>query len=66
MKIKISELRKLIQQVIEEAAFEGSIQKVYRRSFARMIDKASTGGNKNTPPFTEKAPRPGKSGPAGD
>ena len=56
----------MIQQVIEETASEGNIQKVYRRSFARMIDKASTGGNKNTPPFTEKAPRPGKSGPAGE
>ena len=27
-----------------------------------MIAKASTGGNKNTPPFTKKAAKAGKSG----
>jgi hypothetical protein len=27
-----------------------------------MIKKASTGGNKNTPPFTKKAAKAGKSG----
>jgi len=66
MKLKISDLRNLISEIIKEAAKDGEIQKVYRRSFARMIDKASSGGNSNTPPFTEKAPRPGKSGPKGD
>ena len=66
MKLKISELRKMVRTVIAEAAKEGAIQKIYRRSFSRMIDKASKGGNKNTPPFTEKASKPGKSGPPGD
>jgi hypothetical protein len=66
MKIKLSELKKVVRRVVTEAAKDGDIQKIYRRSFARMIDKASTGGNKNTPPFTEPALRPGKSGPPGD
>jgi len=66
MKIKLSELKKVVRRVVTEAAKEGSLQKIYRRSFARMIDKASTGGNNNTPPFTERAPRPGDSGPPGD
>ena len=64
MKIKISEIKELVIQVIEEAAKEGSIQKVYRNSFKRMISKTRKGKNKNTPPFTKRAADPGKSGPA--
>jgi len=61
--VKINELRDLVREVIKEAAEEGHIQKIYRRSYARMIDKASSGGNKNTPPFTNKSSKPGQSGP---
>jgi len=63
MKIKRARLREIIQGVVKEAAKEGHIQKVYRKSFEDMIDTTSTGGNKNTPPFTKKAAKPGKSGP---
>jgi len=66
MKLKISELRKIVKEVIAEVAKEGTMQKVYRKSFARMIATVSTGGNKNTPPFTEKSSKPGKSGPPAD
>jgi predicted ATP-dependent protease len=65
MKIKKARLREIVQSVVQEAAKEGRIQKVYRSSYRKMIQKASTGGNKNTPPFTTKASKPGKSGPAG-
>tara|TARA_B100000131_G_C17865939_1_gene512134 strand:- start:250 stop:465 length:216 start_codon:yes stop_codon:yes gene_type:complete len=63
MKLKIAELRKMVREVIHEAAAEGKMQKYYRNTYARMIATASTGGNKNTPPFTEKAAGPSKSGP---
>jgi hypothetical protein len=62
MKIKMSELRQMIKEIIKEAAPEGKMQKIYRNSYKRMIKKASSGGNKNTPPFTKKAAKPGKSG----
>jgi len=62
VKIKISDLRTIVREMIKEAAAEGKMQKVYRNSYKRMIAKASTGGNKNTPPFTKKAAKPGKSG----
>jgi hypothetical protein len=65
MKIKKIRLREIVRRVIQEAAKEGHIQKVYRRSFAKMGKKVSSGGNKNTPPFTEKAPKIGKSAPPG-
>ena len=63
MKIKIDELKKMVRRVVKEAAVEGKMQKYYRKTFAKMIATASTGGNKNTPPFTKKAAGPGKSGP---
>jgi hypothetical protein len=63
--MKKERLKEIVRGVVEEAAKDGHIQKIYRRSFARMIAKISTGGNKNTPPFTKKAARPGKSGPTG-
>jgi hypothetical protein len=46
----------------QEAAKKRNIQDIYRKSYDRMIKKASTGGNKNTPPFTKKAAKTGKSG----
>ena len=66
MKIKKARLKEIVYGVVSEAAKEGYIQKIYRRSFANMIDKASSGGNKNTPPFTKKASKPGKSGPVNE
>jgi hypothetical protein len=63
MKIKRARLREIIKGVVKEAAKEGHIQKIYRKSYADMIKVASTGGNKNTPPFTKKASKPGKSAP---
>ena len=61
--MKLNELRDLVREVIKEAAAEGQIQKIYRRSYREMIKKTKSGGNKNTAPFTEKAPEGGKSGP---
>ena len=62
MKIKMSKLRQMIKEIIKEAAPEGKMQKIYRNSYKKMIKKASSGGNKNTPPFTKMAAKPGKSG----
>lgn len=62
MKIKLSRLTEIVREVVTEAAKQGKIQKIYRNSYKRMIKLASTGGNKNTPPFSKKAAGPGKSG----
>ena len=61
--MKLSELRNIVQEVIREAAEEGKIQKIYRRSFKAMIKKTKSGKNPNTAPFTEEAPEGGASGP---
>ena len=66
MKIKLERLRKIVRGVVTEAAKEGKFQKIARNSFSRMIAKVSTGGNQSSPPFTERAPKPGKSGPANE
>ena len=66
MKIKIEELRSLVQQVVKEAAKEGVFQKYAKSTFNKMIRTTSTGGNKNTPPFTKRSPKAGKSGPPGN
>ena len=66
MKIKIEELKNIVREVVTEAASEGKMQKYYRKTFAKMIATASTGGNKNTAPFTHRAPKVGKSAPPGD
>jgi hypothetical protein len=77
MKIKKKRLREIVRGVVKEAAKEGKMQKIYRKSFDDMIKKMSTAGNtlftqnapssagKNTPPFTKKAAKAGKSGPPG-
>ncbi len=65
MKVKKKRLKEIVRKVVSEAAKDGAIQKIYRRSFKTMIDKASMGGTNNTPPFTKRAARPGKSGPPG-
>mgnify|MGYP003148045935 CR=1 FL=1 len=62
MKITLSRLTEIVRGVVEEAAKQGKVQKIYRNSYNRMIKKASTGGNKNTPPYTKKAAKAGKSG----
>ena len=63
MKIKKIRLEELIRTALYEAAKEGHMQNIYKRSFTNMIKTVSTGGNKNTPPFTKKSSKPGKSGP---
>jgi len=63
MKIKRVRLREIVRSIVEEAAQDGQIQKIYRRSYANTIKMISKGGNKNTPPFTKKSSKPGKSGP---
>tara|TARA_R100000353_G_scaffold136023_1_gene96559 strand:- start:168 stop:368 length:201 start_codon:yes stop_codon:yes gene_type:complete len=62
MKITLARLTEIVRGVVEEAAKQGSVQKIYRKSYDKMIKTASTGGNKNTPPFTKKAAKSGKSG----
>ena len=62
MKITIPVLREIVKRALKEAAAQGVRQKGYRKSYDKMIAKARTGGNKNTPPFTKKAAGTGKSG----
>ena len=66
MKMKRKRLREIVRGIVTEAAKEGKFQRIARNSFSRMIAKASTGGTQSSPPFTEKAPKPGKSGPANE
>ena len=61
--MNLSELRDFIKEVIKEAAEEGKMQKIYRRSFKDMIKKTKSGKNPNTAPFTEEASDGGASGP---
>ena len=65
MKIKLERLREIVRGVVLEAAAEGTFQGYAKGSFASMIKLISTGGNKNTQPYTQKSPPPGKSGPPG-
>lgn len=65
MKIKLERLREIVREAINEAAAQGEFQKYARGTFSNMIKKISSGGNKNTPPFSEKSPRAGKSAPPG-
>ena len=61
--MKRSRLAEIVRKVVTEAAAEGKFQKYAKGSYASMIKLASTGGNKNTPPFDSKPAGPGKSGP---
>ena len=63
--MKRSRLEEIVRKVVTEAASEGKFQNYAKGTFASMIKLASTGGNKNTPPFTKKAAKAGKSGPPG-
>ena len=62
MKLTISRLREVIRRSIKEAAAQGKIQGIYQRKMKKRIATASTGGNENTPPYTKKAAKAGKSG----
>ena len=62
MKIKRKRLREIVTSVVQEAAKEGVIQKVYKKSYNNMIKKMSTAGNTL---FTQNAAKAGKSGPPG-
>jgi hypothetical protein len=62
MKIKLSRLTEIVREVVKEAAAQGKMQRIYKRKMKKRIATASTGGNKNTPPFTKKAATAGKSG----
>ena len=66
MKIKIEDLRNLVRQVVQEAAKEGAFQKYAKSTYNKMIGKVSTGGKDNTPPFTKRASKAGKSAPPGE
>jgi hypothetical protein len=66
VKIKIEDLRNLVRQVVQEAAKEGAFQKYAKSTYNKMIGKVSTGGNNNTPPFTKRASKAGKSAPPGE
>tara|TARA_R110000744_G_scaffold262747_1_gene377307 strand:- start:275 stop:475 length:201 start_codon:yes stop_codon:yes gene_type:complete len=62
MKITLSRLTEIVRGVVKEAAAQGKMQAYYKKQMDKRIATASTGGNKNTPPFTKKAAKAGKSG----
>ena len=55
MKITRKQLEENIRKFLNEAAPDGYIQRKYRKTFRNMIAKASSGGNKNTPPYSNPA-----------
>jgi len=61
--MKKEKLREMVRKAVTEAAAEGKFQKYAKGTFASMVKLAGSGGNANTPPFTQKAAKPGKSGP---
>ena len=61
--MKKKKLREMVRKAVTEAAAQGKFQKYAKGTFASMIKLAGSGGNANTPPFTKKAAKPGKSGP---
>jgi hypothetical protein len=65
MKIKLERLRSIVRSVVQEAAAEGKFQKSAKGTFNSMIKTVSTGGNNNTPPFSKKVAKAGKSAPPG-
>ena len=62
MKISIKRLEEIVREVVKEAAAEGKMQAIYKRRMNKRIATAATGGNKNTPPFTKRPAKSGKSG----
>jgi len=63
MKIKLERLRSIVRNIVQEAAAEGKFQKYAKGTYSSMIKLVSTGGNNNTPPFTDKSAKTGKSAP---
>lgn len=63
MKIKLERLKSIVKNIVQEAAAQGKFQKYAKGTYSSMIKLISTGGNKNTPPFTKKSSKPGKSAP---
>ena len=55
MKLTRKKIEESVREFLKEAAPDGYIQSKYRKTFRNMIAKASTGGNKNTPPFINSA-----------
>ena len=65
MKIKLERLKQIVRNVVQEAAAQGKFQKGAKNSFSSMIKLVSSGGNNNTPPFSNKSTKAGKSAPPG-
>ena len=65
MKIKLERLKSIVRSVVQEAAAEGKFQNYAKGTYSSMIKLVSTGGNKNTEPFTKKSSMVGKSAPPG-
>jgi len=65
VKIKKKKIVEIVKKVIKEAAAQGKFQKYARGTFASMIKLAGSGSVNNTPPYTQKAAKVRKSGPAG-
>jgi hypothetical protein len=65
MKIQKKKLAEKLKSALKEAAAEGRFQNYARGTFSSMIKMISSGSIPNTPPYTKKAPGPGKSGPPG-
>ncbi len=62
MKITISRLREIVRRSIKEARAEGAAQAANKKTVNKTIALLQKGKNKNTPPFTKKAAKAGKSG----
>ena len=62
-KINKNKLKEVVQNALVEAAAEGKFQKYAKGTVNAMIKLISTtGGNKNTPPYSNKPAKAGKSG----
>jgi hypothetical protein len=63
-KINKNKLKEVVHKALSEAAAEGKFQKYAKGTVNSMIKLISTaGGNKNTPPYSNKPAKAGKSGP---
>jgi hypothetical protein len=61
--MKRNKLEEIVRNIVAEAASQGKFQSYAKGTYRSMIKLTRKGGNKNTPPFSKKAPGPGKSGP---
>ena len=62
MKLTISRLREIVRRSIREARAEREAQEANKITLDKTIALLQKGNNKNTPPFTKKAAKAGKSG----